>query len=130
MEFFSCNLHVEYPQRIFELGAVTVPDDKAETRTRDNDTLAAAVSHGNASFTEIKSVLDAVLMNLGLEWQIREARHPSFIEGRVGTVIVGKTEVGMLGELHPKVLQAWALENPVAAFELDMSRIGRIRGKQ
>jgi phenylalanyl-tRNA synthetase beta chain len=69
-------------------------------------------------------------MNLGLEWQIREARHPSFIEGRVGTVIVGKTEVGMLGELHPKVLQAWALENPVAAFELDMSRIGRIRGKQ
>jgi phenylalanyl-tRNA synthetase beta chain len=130
MEFFSCNLHVEYPQRIFELGTVTVPDDKAETRTRDNDTLAAAVSHGNASFTEIKSVLDAVLMNLGLEWQIREARHPSFIEGRVGTVIVGKTEVGMLGELHPKVLQAWALENPVAAFELNMSRIGRIRGKQ
>ena len=130
MEFFSCNLHVECPQRIFELGAVTVPDDKAETRTRDNDTLAAAVSHGNAGFTEIKSVLDAVLMNLGLEWQIREARHPSFIEGRVGTVIVGKTEVGMLGELHPKVLQAWALENPVAAFELDMSRIGRIRGKQ
>jgi phenylalanyl-tRNA synthetase beta subunit len=45
-------------------------------------------------------------------------------------VIVGKTEVGMLGELHPKVLQAWALENPVAAFELNMSRIGRIRGKQ
>lgn len=129
MEFFSCNLHIEYPQKIFELGPVTVLDEKAETRTRDDDTLAAAVSHGNASFTEAKSILDALLMNLGLRWQIRGVKHPSFIEGRAGTVTVDKTEVGMIGEVHPQVLQNWTLENPVAAFELNMHKINKIRRK-
>ena len=129
MEFFSCNLHIEYPQKIFELGPVTVLDEKAETRTRDDDTLAAAVSHGNASFTEVKSILDALLMNLGLRWQIRGVKHPSFIEGRAGTVTVDKTEVGMIGEVHPQVLENWTLENPVAAFELNMYKINKIRRK-
>ncbi len=129
MEFFSCNLHIEYPQKIFELGPVTVLDEKAETRTRDDDTLAAAVSHGNAGFTEAKSILDALLMNLGMRWQIRGVKHPSFIEGRAGTVTVDKTEVGMIGEVHPQVLQNWTLENPVAAFELNMYKINKIRRK-
>jgi phenylalanyl-tRNA synthetase beta chain len=126
MEFLSCNLHIEYPQRIFELGPVTVLDEKAETRTRDEDTLAIAVSHASASFTEMKSTLDALFMNLGLQWQIKETKHPSFVEGRVGTAIIDKTEVGTLGEIHPKVLENWTLENPVAAFELNMNKIGKM----
>jgi phenylalanyl-tRNA synthetase beta chain len=126
MEFLSCNLHIEYPQRIFELGPVTVLDEKAETRTRDEDTLAVAVSHASASFTEMKSTLDALFMNLGLQWQIKETKHPSFVEGRVGTAIIDKTEVGTLGEIHPKVLENWTLENPVAAFELNMNKIGKM----
>ena len=126
MEFLSCNLHIEYPQRIFELGPVTVLDEKAETRTRDEDTLAVAVSHASASFTEMKSTLDALFMNLGLQWQIKETKHPSFVEGRVGTAIIDKTEVGTLGEIHPKVLENWTLENPVAAFELKMNKIGKM----
>lgn len=126
MEFLSCNLHIEYPQRIFELGPVTVLDEKTETRTRDEDTLAVAVSHASASFTEMKSALDALFMNLGLQWQIKETKHPSFVEGRVGTAIIDKTEVGTLGEIHPKVLENWTLENPVAAFELNMNKIGKM----
>jgi len=127
MEFFSCNLHVEYPQRIFELGPVTVLDEKAETKTRDETALAAAVSHTNASFTEMKSIIDSLFMNLGLHWHIVEAKHPSFVEGRVGTVMVERTEVGLIGEVHPQVLQNWKLENPVAAFELNMDRICGIK---
>jgi phenylalanyl-tRNA synthetase beta chain len=68
-------------------------------------------------------------MNLGLQWQIRRVKHPSFIEGRAGTVTVDKTEVGMIGEVHPQVLQNWTLENPVAAFELNMHKINKIQRK-
>ena len=123
MEFLSNNLSVEYPQRIFELGKVAVFDEKKETKTRDKDWLAAVVSHANASFSEIKSDLDAIFINLGLKWQIKEAKHPSFIDGRVGTVIIEKTNVGILGEINPKVLTAWQLENPTAALELKMEEI-------
>jgi len=123
MEFLSNNQSVEFPQKIFELGKVTLLDDTRETRTRDEEWLAAATTHPNAGFSEIKSALDAFFMNLGVEWQIKETAHSSFIEGRVGTATVNGVNVGVIGEIHPLVLEAWKLENPVAAFEINMNKI-------
>jgi phenylalanyl-tRNA synthetase beta chain len=123
IEFLSNNQSVEFPQKIFELGKVTLLDETKETRTRDEDWLAAATTHPNANFSEIKSVLDSFMGNFGLEWQIKEALHPSFIEGRVGKVIVGGVEVGVVGEVNPLVLEAWKLENPAAAFEVNFQKI-------
>jgi phenylalanyl-tRNA synthetase beta chain len=123
MEFLGNNQSVEFPQRIFELGKVTLLDKTRETKTRDEECLAAATTHPNASFSEIKSALDAFFMNLGVNWQIKATLHPSFIEGRVGAVIVNGVKVGVLGEVNPQVLEAWKLENPVAAFEVNMQRI-------
>ncbi len=123
MEFLSNNKSVEFPQRIFELGKITVVDESRETRTRDEDWLASAVSHPAASFTEIKSVLDAFLMNLGVDWQIRAVNHPSFVDGRVGTVIVDGVDMGFVGEVNPRVLVAWGIENPTAAFELNLTNV-------
>jgi phenylalanyl-tRNA synthetase beta chain len=116
MEFLSINQSVEFPQKIFELGKVTLPDESAQTRTRDENWLAAATTHVNANFTEIKSALDSFMSNVGVEWQIKETSHPSFIEGRVGSVVVNGSEIGEVGEVNPVVLEAWKLENPVAAF--------------
>lgn len=123
MEFLSSNKSVEFPQRIFELGKITVVDETQETRTRDENWLAAAVSHPNASFSEIKSVLDAFFMNLGVEWKIKAANHPSFIDGRVGAVVANGVAVGFVGEINPQVLAAWQLENPTAAFELNLTGV-------
>jgi phenylalanyl-tRNA synthetase beta chain len=123
MEFLSSNKSVEFPQRIFELGKITQVDEAKETQTRDEDWLAAAVSHPNANFSEIKSIMDAFFMNFGLEWQIEASRHPSFIDGRFGLVLVDEVPAGFLGEINPKVLVAWELENPSAAFELNLSRL-------
>ena len=88
MEFLSNNQSVEFPQKIFELGKVTLLDEAKETKTRDEEWLCAATAHANANFSEIKSALDAFFANFGVEWQIKETAHPSFIEGRVGKVIV------------------------------------------
>jgi len=123
MEFLSINQSVEFPQKIFELGKVTLLDETRETRTRDEDWLAAITTHPNANFSEIKSALDSFMGNFGAEWQIKEAAHPSFIEGRAGKVMVNGVEIGVLGEVSPLVLEAWKLENPVAAFEITFQRI-------
>jgi phenylalanyl-tRNA synthetase beta chain len=123
MEFLGSNQSVEFPQKIFELGKVTLLDETLETKTRDEEWLAAATTHPTASFTEIKSTLDSFFMNLGVEWQIEETVHPSFVEGRVGKAIVNGVNVGFLGEVNPQVLESWKLENPVAAFEINVLRI-------
>ena len=119
MEFLSINQSVEFPQKIFELGKVTIPDLAKETRTRDEEWLVAVTAHPAANFSEIKSALDSFMANFDVEWQIKETSHPSFIEGRVGKIIVDATEVGIVGEVNPLVLEAWKLENPTAAFELN-----------
>jgi phenylalanyl-tRNA synthetase beta chain len=118
MEFLSINQSVEFPQKIFELGNVTIPDETKETRTRDENWLSAVTAHPNANFSEIKSALDSFMANFGVEWMIKETSHPSFMEGRVGKILVNGCEVGVVGELNPAVLELWKLENPAAAFEL------------
>ena len=123
MEFLSNNQSVEFPQKIFELGKVTLLDDTRETKTRDEKWLAAATTHPNASFSEIKSALDAFFMNFGVNWRIKEMAHPSFMEGRVGAVMIGSKTIGVLGEVHPSVLESWKLENPVATFEIFVHEI-------
>ena len=114
---------MEFPQKIFELGKVTVPDETHETRTRDEDWLSAVTTHPCANFSEIKSALDSFMANFGVEWQIKEAAHPSFIVGRVGKVVVNSVEVGIVGEINPLVLEMWKLENPAAAFEVNFKEI-------
>jgi phenylalanyl-tRNA synthetase beta chain len=123
MEFLSNNPSVEFPQKIFELGKVTLPDETNETRTRDEDWLAAITSHPQANFSEIKSALDSFMSNFGVEWQIKEIFHPSFIEGRVGKIVIKGLDFGFVGEVNPMVLEAWKLENPAAAFEVNFTKI-------
>ncbi len=130
MEFLSINQSVEFPQKIFELGKVTIPDETKETRTGDEEWLAAVTAHPNASFSEIKSALDSFMSNFGVEWQIKEATHPSFIEGRIGKILVNGAQIGIVGEINPAVLETWKLENPVAAFELNFQTLADRKLKQ
>jgi phenylalanyl-tRNA synthetase beta chain len=127
IEFVSSNLHVELPQKIFELGKVTLVDEFSETKTRDEERLTGLIYHASANFSEIKSVLAAFFMNIGVEWTIKKCEHASFIDGRVGAIEVNGKDVGVFGEINPEVLQNWKLENPVAAFELNFTEILRRR---
>ena len=123
MELLSHNMHVDYPQRIFEVGYCVVHDEKRENKTRDIEKLACVNIHSNANFTEAKAQLDALLSNLGVKYDLEETRHESFIEGRAGKIMLGKKEAGIIGEIHPQVLQNWELENPASAFEISIDQL-------
>ncbi|MBS7648377.1 MAG: phenylalanine--tRNA ligase subunit beta [Candidatus Bathyarchaeia archaeon] len=126
MEFLSHNTHVEYPQRIFEVGYCVIHDETQPNKTRDIEKIACVTIHSEAGFSEIKSVLSVLLSNLGLKYDLEEVNHGSFIEGRVGKIIVEGMEAGLVGEIHPQVLQNWNLENPAAALEIDLNEIWRL----
>lgn len=127
MEFLSHNVHVSYPQRIFEVGYCVLHDETRENMTRDVEKLACVNIHSNANFTEVKAQLDALLSNLGLKYELEETRHGSFIEGRVGKIILEGKEAGIIGEIHPQVLQNWRLENPASAFEISVDEMRRVK---
>ena len=56
-------------------------------------------------------------------WEIKPARHMSFLEGRAAVIIMKRRELGVLGEIHPEVLNNFGLENPTCAFEMDIEQV-------
>jgi len=58
---------------------------------------------------------------LGKDCAIEKAAHPSFIPGRVAKILIGNKDAGLIGELHPKVLENWQLIMPVSVFEIDVN---------
>jgi len=124
MKNLADNKHQAYPQRMFEVSDVIEINEKTETRTERRLHVACVSSHPTANFTEIKSYVEALLANLGLKnWEIKETRHPSFLQGRVAAIYVRGRKIGVVGEIHPEVLNNFELENPTSAFEIDLQRI-------
>jgi len=120
MAFLSNNTHVEFPQKIFEVGDCVTFDMKNLCGVRNVRKVCLVVSHSSSNFSEAKSFLDAFMLNIGFEYGLKILKHPTFIKGRVGKVVVSEKDVGFIGEISPSVLNNWSLENPVVAFELDL----------
>ena len=121
MELLSHNTHVEYPQKIFEVGECVVFDEKNETKSQDIRRLACLIIHSSSNFSEIKATLDSLFLNLGIDYKLEDTSHGSFIDGRVGKILVGNKEVGIIGEINPAVIQEWKLGNPIAGFEINLN---------
>jgi phenylalanyl-tRNA synthetase beta chain len=118
LDFLSENTKRSFPQKIFEIGDVVIPNKKKENGCETEKRLGFATSHFDADFTEIKQILEAVFRAFGKELEFKEIDHPSFISGRCAKVILDGEELGIIGEIHPKILMNWGLEQPVAAFEV------------
>jgi len=118
------NKHESLPQRLFEVSDVGRINRRVETRCERRLHVAGVSSHSTANFTEMKSCVEALLHNMGLKrWEIKPTRHPSFLEGRVAAIYLKRKEIGLLGEMHPEVLNNFELENPTSAFEIDVEEI-------
>ncbi|MGC8478777.1 MAG: phenylalanine--tRNA ligase subunit beta [Candidatus Micrarchaeia archaeon] len=109
--------HERMPQKLFEVGSVfSVESGKAVERIN----LAFASEHSKSNFADAQGALNAILGFLGMKYSLKEESNPSFIEGRCAGVFVEGRRVGMLGELHPKVLTNFKIAEPVAACEINL----------
>ncbi|MBS3168034.1 phenylalanine--tRNA ligase subunit beta [Candidatus Woesearchaeota archaeon] len=123
-ELMKCLMHnrsLEYPQKIFEVSEVVIPDDSKDVKSRNVLRLACISCHTNANYTEIKQILDHLMNSLGLKYKIREEEHFSFIPGRVGRVSVDGKDIAYIGEIHPKVISNFGLELPIVALEINLT---------
>ncbi|MBI4116524.1 phenylalanine--tRNA ligase subunit beta [Candidatus Pacearchaeota archaeon] len=126
LKIFSENVDSEYPQKIFEIGKVFGKKNKIE----EKENFAAAISSGN--FTEIKQIAENLGKMLDIEISIKESDKniPFLIEGRAAKLIAGEKEIGIIGEVHPKILKNWKLKMPVALFEIDFSCLAEMIAKR
>jgi len=112
-----------YPHRLSEAGDVAIPDPTHELGSRTETVLGAVVAHATANFSEIHSFLDMLFYHLRKEYSLEPVQHPSFLEGRAGKIIVAGKSIGVIGEVHPEVLERWQIAVPVAAFDVNLSQL-------
>ncbi|MBR9680136.1 MAG: phenylalanine--tRNA ligase subunit beta [Candidatus Altiarchaeota archaeon] len=107
LDFLEINTDSKYPQRIFEIGEVFSP--RQELR------IAGAIAHSEASYAEIKGVLDSLSISMGwdLHWALWEDAW--FLSGRAAL-----SKKGLFGEIHPELLGEIGL--PVTGFEMKLGK--------
>ena len=122
----SRNVHEEYPQPLFEIGKAFHRDGDI----RESWNIAAAVAHVDASYTEIMSISQSLLRTcFGKEMQAKSSQNPFFIPGRSAEIVVDGTSAGAIGEIAPAALASMKLRVPVAAFEIDLTKILHDKGQ-
>ncbi|SFH01482.1 phenylalanyl-tRNA synthetase beta subunit [Halopelagius inordinatus] len=117
------NTHRAYPQDLAEIGLVAERDDDVNTRVRERRHVAAVLARHDATYEDAKARLQTLCRDFDVELETPKTTHPSFIDGRVASVVVDGDDVGVVGEVHPSVLVEHDLELPVAAFEFDLSAL-------
>ncbi len=125
----------EMPQQVFEAGDCFELSEGMETGVRTRRKLAAAIAGPKIGYTEAKQALDALGRELGLGLRfvgMDKTRSAPFIDGRCAVIFAApaqfaicnlKSEMqwGVLGEVHPAVLESFGITQPTALLEIDLS---------
>ena len=120
-------LHVEgvsrraiYPHRVFEVGEVAVLAPEEDYGSRTQVHLAALEANAEANLSGIQSSLEAVAYYLNVDYTLTPVEHPTFLPGRAGEIRKNGRAFGVIGEIHPEVLETWGIAVPVSAFEVNI----------
>jgi phenylalanyl-tRNA synthetase beta chain len=117
MAYLGRNTHHDYPQSFYQVGYVVIDKENALR-------MAAVSAHAKAGFTMAKSLVEGALRDVGCAEgvSIEKTDVASYISGRCARVLVDGAEVGVFGEIHPEVLEAFGLAQPTVAMEIDLER--------
>jgi len=117
------NTHRAYPQDLAEIGLAARADDAENTGVAEHRTVAGVLARHDASYEDAKSRLAALCHDFDVDLATPATDHPTFIEGRAADVVIEGDAVGVIGEIHPRVLVEHDLELPVAAFEFRLDAL-------
>jgi phenylalanyl-tRNA synthetase beta chain len=123
LEVEGSSAHAVYPHRLFEVGEVLLRDEAGTCRTEV--LLSVLVCSNDADFGDAHSVLGALCHSRELDLGLAPVDDPRFIPGRAAEVRIGGGACGILGEVHPSVLESWGIGRPAAGFEI---RLDSLRG--
>ncbi|MFA9416307.1 phenylalanine--tRNA ligase subunit beta [Natrinema sp. HArc-T2] len=117
------NTHRAYPQDLAEIGFAAAVDEDENTGVTEGRRVGAVIASHDAGYEDAKARLQALARNFDVDLETPPTDHPTFISGRTAAVVIDGEEVGVIGEVHPKVLVEHDLEVPVSAFEFDLEAL-------
>ncbi len=117
------NTHRAYPQNLAEIGFTAALDDSENTGVGERRRVGAVLASHEVGYEDAKARLQALCRRFDVDLETPPTDHPTYIPGRTASVVIDGEEVGVIGEIHPKVLVEHDLEVPVAGFEFDLDAL-------
>jgi phenylalanyl-tRNA synthetase beta chain len=118
--------------RLFEMGKVFLPQGKDLPEERE---MLCAVLSGartelswqtddeSLEFFDAKGVVEGFMSQLGLKASFEHTDDEGLYPGRGAAVMIEDDKVGIVGDVHPKVAQAFELSDTVCLIELDLEKL-------
>jgi len=124
--------HEQAGLKLFEIGKVFLPQGKE--LPQEKEMLCAVLGgatqelswHGDnqpLDFFDAKGIAEALLNQVGIEPSFEASSDESLFPGRAVDIIINSDKVGTVGELHPKVTQAFELSGIAYLIEMDMEKL-------
>lgn len=146
LEMLASNLRHHSHVGMFEVGSVYLPSENGEGQLPDELPRLTLVLSGTreqaswakkeqtqADFYDAKGIMETLFSGLKIDVTYAATEHPSFYPGRVAAIqTVGKNgvQLGVFGELHPKVREAWELPSqPVLIADIDLAALQSALGR-
>ncbi|MEW5960560.1 MAG: phenylalanine--tRNA ligase subunit beta [Chloroflexota bacterium] len=139
LEIAAMNARHHPRVQLFEMGHIYLPTDDGILPTelrrlalvmtgprQETGWLGADLTP--VDFFDLKGVVESLVTGLHLDQIVFEpARHAAYHPGRAARLIVNGQDIGLLGQLHPLVVEAYELQVtedwPVMAADFDLDRL-------
>lgn len=133
MEIVATNSRHQERIALFEVGPVFL--DEGDQLPVESTRLAMAMTGKRASdnwqgtatelmdFYDLKGVLEQLFAALHVDVTYEVAEHETYRPGRAAKMLIGKQEIGMMGELHPLRTEAYGVKGTVLAADLDLTAV-------
>ena len=121
--------------RLFEIGRVFLP--RGKDLPEEKEMLSAVLSGPRAEvswqtrnepldFFDAKGVVETILKQLALKVSFGIGNDENLYPGKQAEIIVEGETVGAMGEVHPRVVQAFELSNTSYLIEIDLVKLSGI----
>lgn len=112
-----------YPHNIFEIGKIVKRDLNENLGSKTYTSLSTLISSQDANINTINSHLVNLFYYMNIEdfkveKETDEYECEKFIKGRVAKITLGGKKIGVMGEIHPQILENFSISYPVCVFEM------------
>ncbi|MGI9534027.1 MAG: phenylalanine--tRNA ligase subunit beta, partial [Thermodesulfobacteriota bacterium] len=123
--------------RLFEYGKVFFPKDKGQLPKEETRFSAVATGNGRPevwnneelNFFDLKNILNRGIENLSLGSSLKfeKDENTNFMHpGKSSTIFIDKTELGIIGELHPDYLDKLEIDKKVYLVDISIDVLNKL----
>lgn len=121
------------PYRLFEVGDCIIKTSESDTGACNKRKLAGLITDEVTSkknkglFSIVHGTVDLLLLKLRIrDYKLQPVQLGLFFDAQQAAIFAEGQQVGVMGILHPEVLQQFGWTHPVAVFELDLQPLERL----